>query len=110
VLTFSFSDFVATGGMAQRERDAAERAIAQERAFWLPILEAACAAVLPAETEDDLLTHVILAGEIRRLRKLLHLPPAPSPDAIERRRELTRERVRRYRERHATRLCVAPPR
>jgi hypothetical protein len=36
----------------------------------------------------------------QRLRKLLHLPPPePSPEAIERRREKTRERVRRYRQR-----------
>jgi hypothetical protein len=40
-----------------------------------------------------------LDAEISRLRKLLHLPPIRSPEAVERRRQQTRERVRRYRQR-----------
>jgi len=38
--------------------------------------------------------------EIRRLRRLLGLPPAdPSPEMVEQRRQQVRERVRRFRER-----------
>ena len=41
-------------------------------------------------------------AEIRRLRRLLGLPPAaPSPGMVERRRRQVRDRVRRFRERRA---------
>jgi len=97
MLTTTFDEFLATGGVTGRERAAAEQAIAAERAFWLPILEG-WAASLSTE-ESDLYALVYLDGEIRRLRRLLRLPAAPSAEASARRREQTRERVRRFRER-----------
>jgi hypothetical protein len=98
MLSFSFHEFIRSGGMAAREREAAARAIAEERESWLAILEG-YAATLPDDVpRDELLMRVILDGEIRRLRKLLRLPP-PGPDAetLAKRREQTRERVRRHR-------------
>jgi hypothetical protein len=89
-------EFFNNGGMAAVERAAACRAIADERASWLPILEAWAAAL---GDDDDVLMVIWLDGEIRRARRLLHLPPVPSPQAVEQRREKTRERVRRYRQR-----------
>ena len=97
MLTFSFNEFIASGGMQAKEHAAAERAITEEREFWLPILEAAADTLTD---EDDVQLHVLAAAEIRRLRRLPRLPPRPfSPEAIERRRQQTRERVRRYRQR-----------
>jgi hypothetical protein len=98
MLTASFSDFVATGGMTRRERDAAERAISEERRFWLPVLEA-WATALREEGAPDPLMSAMLDGEIRRLRRLLCVPAPVSPEAADRRRGQTRERVRRHRER-----------
>jgi hypothetical protein len=75
-----------------RSRPRQRRAIAKERQRWLPIL-AAC-----VERDEDVNEHV--HGEIRRLRRLLGLPPAdPSPAVMERRRQQVRDRVRRFRER-----------
>jgi len=98
----SLGELIRAGGVETFARRAAERAAAEERASWLPMLEA-WAAQLTAE--DDLFLHGYLATEIRRLRRLLRLPPIRSPEAIERRRRLTRERVQRHRAR--TRLKAA---
>lgn len=92
----SFDEFIAGGGMQGIERAAAERAVAGERETWLRILQA-WAALLNGE--DDLLVQVQLAAEIRRLQRLLGLPPELSREAMDRRRIQTRERVRRYRQR-----------
>jgi hypothetical protein len=93
----TFDRFFNAGGMGSVEREAAERAITKERLSWLPILEA-WAAALDAD-KDDLFAIIYLDSEIRRLRRTLGLPPSVSPNAVERRRQQTRERVRRYRER-----------
>ena len=93
----NLGDLLSTGGIAAREHAAAERAIAEERRSWLPMLESWAAALKP---EDDLQTRVWLDAEIRRLRRALRMPPPlPSTDALERRRQQTRERVRRHRQR-----------
>jgi hypothetical protein len=89
-------DFWRQGAMRGIENAAARQAIAKERQRWLPILEA-CA----KRNEDGVDEYV--HAEIRRLRRLLGLPPAaPSPRVVERRRQQVRERVRRFRERRAT--------
>jgi hypothetical protein len=96
MLSFSFHEFMRTGGMLAREREAAARAIAEERRSWLGILEGYAA--LPLDL--TMTTRIILEGEIRRLRKLLRLPPPPAvsdADTIAKRRAQTRERVRRHR-------------
>jgi hypothetical protein len=92
----SLGELAEAGGVEAFARAAAERARAEERASWLPMLEAWAAGLTG---EDDPLAWAYLDGEIRRLRRLLRLPPVPSPEAVERRRELTRARVRRHRER-----------
>ena len=93
----SLAEFFAQGGMAAIERDAAARAIAKERTFWLQVLED----TLPALHGDDAdpMTRIQVEAEIRRLRKALHLSPLVYPQMLERRRIKTRERVRRHRRR-----------
>jgi hypothetical protein len=93
----SLAEFFAQGGMAAIERDAAARAIAEERTYWLHVLEGA----LPALRDDDtdLMAKIQVEAEIRRLRKLLSLPPPLFPQMLEHRRIKTRERVRRHRQR-----------
>lgn len=81
--------------MAGKERAAAARAVENERRDWLPILEDLATQV----PTDDLMGQVILEGEVRRLRRLLGLPLPPTPEAVQRRREQTRDRVRRHRAR-----------
>ena len=81
--------------MAGKERAAAARAVENERRDWLPILEDLATQV----PTDDLMGQVILEGEVRRLRRLLGLPLPPTSEAVQRRREQTRDRVRRHRAR-----------
>jgi hypothetical protein len=90
--------FFESGGMSAIEREAAQEAVKREREHWLPVLEAWLADA-PRDGAMDVILCVVLDGEIRRLRRMLGLPPRPSPEAIERRRQQTRERVRRYRQR-----------
>jgi hypothetical protein len=93
----SLGELVEAGGVEAFARAAAKRAADEERASWLPALEVLAARLTD---EDDPLASAYLDGEIRRLRRRLRrLPAVPSPEAIERRRELTRARVRRHRER-----------
>jgi hypothetical protein len=92
----TFDKFFEQGGVEGFARAAALRAIAEERATWLPDVEAWLATL---GDDDDLMVRVYLDAEIRRVRKLLHLPPIRSPEAVERHRQQTRERVRRYRQR-----------
>jgi hypothetical protein len=40
MLSLSLNEFIASGGMQAKERAAAERAVTEERQFWLSILEA----------------------------------------------------------------------
>jgi len=88
-------DFWRQGAMRAIESAAVRRALAEERRRWLPILEA-----WAARDVDGVDEHV--HAEIRRLRRLLGLPPAdPSPEMVERRRQQGRDRVRRFRERRA---------
>src|SRR6516164_10244456 len=90
-----FREFYAKGGMWGIEREAARQAIAEQRRSWLPVLEA-WADLYPADIEKQ------VHNDIRRLRRLLRLSPVTGPEAADRRREQTRERVRRYRERRGT--------
>jgi hypothetical protein len=92
----TLNEFFHAGGMSAIEREAAQRAIKDERRLWLPMLEA-WRVRLPA---DDLMMIVWLEAQIRRARKGgLGLKRFPSPQVAERRRIQTRERVRRFRER-----------
>jgi hypothetical protein len=79
-------------GMAAQERDAVTKALARARRDWLKRL-ARCRADLP--DHDARLAR--LDAEISRLRRLLKL--GPSSQALLRRRQQTRERVRRWRAR-----------
>jgi hypothetical protein len=88
--------FLRGGGMQQIEYLAARQAIAQERAHWLPILQYWYDNPTDA---DDLKERQALYRQIRRLRQLLGMRRISAPDAGERRRQQTRERVRRYRQR-----------
>lgn len=82
------------------ESAAARQAIAEARQRWLPILKACV-----ARNEDGVDEHV--HTEIRRLQRLLGLPPAdPSPAVLERRRQQVRDRVRRFRERRASEAAM----
>ena len=94
---YSPDGFLRAGGMAAIEQEAADQAIRDEREAWLPILERWLKEAM-TNNEHPLMC-AILESQIRRLRRLLHLPPYRGTAAIERRRELTRERVRRYRQR-----------
>jgi hypothetical protein len=94
-MSFDLHEFLEAGGMAGKERAAAARAVENERRDWLPILEDLATQV----PTDDLMGQVILEGEVRRLRRLLGLPLPPTSEAVQRRREQTRDRVRRHRAR-----------
>jgi hypothetical protein len=96
-------DVVVNGlGMRAWEEIVAARAIEHERNAWLKILEDRLARL---GDEADIST-VRLEFEIRRLRRLLGRRRPPTPAQLERRREKTRERVRRYRERRPPRKPV----
>jgi hypothetical protein len=93
---YSPHGFIQTGGMMAVEQEAAAEAIRDARESWLPTLESFVAEHVE---EGDLITRFILDEEIRRLRRLLGQPAPQSPEDLDRRRQQTRERVRRYRER-----------
>lgn len=95
LLTWDCHKFLTSGGMTAREREAALPVILEEREFWLPILEGW---LEDARADGNLLLAGIIFKQIKRARRGLNLPPRLTPD-IKRRREQTRERVRRYRER-----------
>ena len=80
---YSLHGFIAGRGMRSIEREAAEEAIADARELWLPILEEWVAELTDA---GDILLHVVLEYELRRLRRLLKLPPVRSPEQVGRRR------------------------
>ena len=83
------------------ESAAARRAIAEARRRWLPILEGC------VKRDDDGVDEHVHA-EIRRLRRLLGLPPFdPSPGMVEQRRRQVRDRVRRFRERRTRHETVS---
>jgi hypothetical protein len=91
----TITDFWRQGAMRGIESAAARQAIVEERQRWLPILETR------VERDEDGVDEYVHA-EIRRLRRLLGLPPTdPSPGMVERRRQQVRERVRRFRDRQA---------
>lgn len=98
---FDTEDFMRTGNIRAYERRAAQRAIGEEREIWLPRLES-YRAELPMVTTADVLWAAFVDAEIRRLRRLLGVPVPPSAGDTARRRERTRERVRRYRQRRKT--------
>jgi hypothetical protein len=87
----SLDELVRGGGVSGLEREAANRAIAQERRFWLPVLEAC---LDRCDGKTDLHAIMYLTGEVSRLRRLLGVSTS-----LEWRRAKTRERVRRWRER-----------
>jgi hypothetical protein len=89
-LPISVAELVRCGGVSRLERQAAERAIAQERRFWLQRLEA----WLDQCASKDWYEIAYLTGEIRRLRRLLGVSPS-----LERRRAQNRARVQRWRAR-----------
>jgi hypothetical protein len=98
-----FDAFVRAGGMLGRERRAAADAIREEQEYWLPILEAIVAKLVIDDDgdSDSLFMASYLGGEIKRLRRVLGMTTSISQEQIARRRELTRERVRRHRQRRA---------
>jgi hypothetical protein len=82
---------------ARGMRGLEEQAIEETRRTWLPILEAWLA---DANADANASAASLFEEEIRRLRKLLGIESPkrqPSPEALERRRAATRERVRRWR-------------
>jgi hypothetical protein len=93
---YSPGGFIRAGGMAAVEQEVAAEAIRGARESWLPILESFIAEHVE---EGDWIVCAVLNGEIRRLRRLLGQPAPRSPEDLDRRRQQTRERVRRYRER-----------
>jgi hypothetical protein len=86
----SVAELIRCGGVIRLERDAAEKAIAQERRFWLQMLEA----WLDQCDCKDWYEIAYLTGEIRRLRRLTGVPAS-----LERRRAQNRARVQRWRAR-----------
>jgi hypothetical protein len=85
-------------GMAGIEREvarlAADEAVREARESWLPILEQ-WFPTIEINDEGDLMFVCIMRSDIRRLRSKLGV--GPSPQQIETRRAMTRERVRRHR-------------
>jgi hypothetical protein len=102
---YTLDGFFKAGGMTGVERAAAQRAILEARASWLPILEA-----WAAVPDNDLFWCAWLDTQIRQARRGLRLrrPPA-SPEALERRRRQTLERVRRYRQRQRQKSPAEAP-
>jgi hypothetical protein len=90
-LPMSVAELIHRGGVMQLERDAAEKATAQERRFWLQSLEAW---LEQCDSKDDWYEIAYLTGEIRRLRRLLGVSLS-----LEQRRAQNRARVQRWRAR-----------
>ena len=88
----SVGELIRCGGVSRLERDAAAKAIAQERRLWLSILEARLDQYDRKSFEVGI-EIAYLTGEIRRLRRLTGIPAS-----LERRRAQGRDRVRRWRE------------
>ena len=91
----SVGELIRCGGVSRLERDAAAKAIAQERRFWLSILEARLDQY-DRKSFEDWQEIAYLTGEIRRLRRLTGIPAN-----LEQRRAQVRDRVRRWRRRRA---------
>jgi hypothetical protein len=89
-LPISVAELIRCGGVSRLERQAAEKAIAQERRFWLQRLEA----WLDQCDSKDWYEIAYLTGEIRRLRRLTGVP-----SSLEQRRAQNRARVQRWRAR-----------
>jgi hypothetical protein len=94
----SVGELIHCGGVSRLEREAAERAVDQERRFWLSVLEAWLDGCDP---EQDWREIAYLNGEIRRLRRLTGIKPS-----LERRRAQGRKRVRRWRARQASKRDI----
>jgi hypothetical protein len=90
-LPTSVGELIRCGGVTRLERDAAEKAIAQERRFWLQALEAW---LDQCDSKEDWYEIAYLTGEIRRLRRLLGVPAS-----LEQSRAQNRARVQRWRAR-----------
>src|SRR5436305_956057 len=86
------ASFVRQGGIRRREADAGAKAAAEameaERRYWLPKLERWL------KQGENPVGPYSLASDIKRIRRALGLPPQ-----VRRVRELTRLRVRAYRQR-----------
>jgi hypothetical protein len=89
----SVAELIRCGGVSRLERDAAEKAIAQERRFWLQMLEVW---LDQCDSKNDLYELAYLTGAIRRLRRF-----TGDPASLERRRAQNRARVQRWRARQA---------
>ena len=76
------------------EREAVRQALHDVRIHYLGMVLAIRKDLGPVD-DESLVHHAVIDGLIARLRRQLKLP---SPD-LERRRALTRDRVRRFRER-----------
>jgi hypothetical protein len=97
-LPMSVGELIRCGGVSRLERRAAYRAIAQERSFWLQVLETW---LDQCDSKDEI---AYLTGEIRRLRRLTGIPASP-----ERRRAQVRNRVRRWRRKRSEPQAGAAP-
>jgi hypothetical protein len=106
MLPLTFDELITAGGVPALEQQAATQAIEETRRFWLPILEE-----LASQPDHGALIRLYLAGEVRRLRRALKLPPPPPSEADrERQRKQTRDRVRRHRARRRVPVSGSPPR
>jgi hypothetical protein len=104
MLPMNLHQLIMAGGVIAQEHHAATRAIEETRRFWLPILED-----LAAQPDLGFASEMWLSSEIRRLRRALGLPPAVTEEQSQRRREQTRDRVRRHRARLKASLTVPQP-
>jgi hypothetical protein len=91
------------GGHAATERTAIKRArieACEESLIYLDALVQACDETPPV-TSDDHLTNVLVHGQRERVQRLLSKLRGDyeGVDPVEREREMTRERVRRWRAR-----------
>jgi hypothetical protein len=106
MLPMDLDQLITAGGVPALERQAATQAIEETRRFWLPVLE-----TLAAGPDHNALVRMYLAGEVRRLRRALKLPPPP-PSETDRewQRRQTRDRVRRHRARRKVPVSGSPSR
>ena len=94
--------FLRSGGIREKEIQAARRALLAERELWLTVMQHW---VEDPNVEPDERQQLI--RQIQRTRRLLKMSPwstGETPEAIARRREQTRLRVQRYRQRIRTAL------